>query len=86
MPSGKDILAAYSRAGEDFLAFKLKDMFLKLETPEDVAAHNAMQAEVMLMLGEDYVKFYKFLAHSILEKRAQQSMLKIIANSILMKG
>jgi len=39
--------------------------------------------EVMAMVGDEPVKFYRVLAYSILEKEAKKSLLKKVAESIL---
>lgn len=87
MPDGSAIAAAYGRAGNGFLAFKLEGMFRHLETPEDIALHNVIQREVMLMMGDDKQKldaFYRLLEHKLLNRKikARWSFAKMVANLI----
>ncbi len=94
MPDGKAIASAYRRAGIDFLAYKLEPMFRKLETPEEVALHNALYGEIILMVGKSKAEvnlFYRVLANTILakwakkkkEKKTIKSFAKMVAESIL---
>ena len=90
MSDGKAIASAYGRAGQGFLAFRLEGMFRQLKTPEDIALHNAIQREVMLMVGKDAGgkdEFYRMLEHRLLnpDKRPRWSFTKMVAN-ILTKG
>ena len=93
MPDGKAIASAYRRAGIDFLAYKLEPMFRKLETPEEVALHNALYGEIILMVGKSKAEanlFYRVLANTRLTKRVKKkakrtirSVAKMVAESIL---
>ncbi len=84
MMDGKELLAGYERAGNDFLAYRLEPMFRQLKSPEDVALHNVVQQEVMAMVtGKDNVnRFYRLMARSLIEKQAKRSFLKIAAEAI----
>ncbi len=85
MLNGKLLAEGYRRAGSDFLANRLEGMFRILKTPEDVALHNVVMGEILQMVGSEKVdanKFFKVLAHNILEKEAKESLLKKVAKSI----
>ncbi len=87
MLDGKAIAAAYARAGNSFCAFRLEGMFRQLKTPEDVALHNAIQREVMLIIGNEKVeknRFYRMIEHGLLERdtKARWSFAKIVAKAI----
>ncbi len=87
MPDGKAIVAAYERAGNSFLAYRLEGMFRQLKTPEDVALHNALQREVMLMIGNDNKdkdSFYRMVEHGLLERdrKARWFFTKMVAKAI----
>jgi hypothetical protein len=85
MLDGKSISAAYGRAGSDFLANRLEGMFREIKTPEDIALHNVILKEVIAMIGDQPVKFYRVLAHSILlkESKAKKSLYRKVVDSIL---
>ncbi len=92
MPDGKAKASAYRRAGIDFLGSRLEGMFRALTTPEDIALHNVIQQEVMLIVGKDEViKFYQTLANILLQERAKKKrekrtikrFAKMVAESIL---
>lgn len=90
MPDGNALAAAYGRAGQGLLAFRLEGMFRQLKTPEDMALHNVVQKEVMLMIGETDMEkdsFYRLLEHMLLDrkKKARWSFAKMVEN-ILTKG
>lgn len=83
---GKAISAAYGRAGNDFLAHSLEGMFRELRTPEDVALHNVIQRDVMLMVGDSAVKFYRVLGNLLetkVERKARRSFRDVVAEAIL---
>jgi len=86
MPDSKSLSAAYRRAGEDFLATRLEGMFREIKTPDDIALHNVILKEVMLMIDDtkkgEALMFYRILAHSLLEKEAKRGFLKKVAKSI----
>lgn len=87
MDDGKTLSAGYREAGSDFLATRLDGMFRQLKTPEDVALHNLLQREVMLMVGDEPVMFLQSITHTLLRKRAQKKkrrkFRRIVAESIL---
>ena len=77
---------AYRRAGNDFLAKDLECMFRVIRTPEDMAAHNFVQAKVFEMIGQEKIHgnmFYRALSHKLLLKRAKQSFLQKVAAVIV---
>ncbi len=84
MMDGKELLASYERAGNDFLASRLEGAFRLLKTPEDVALHNVIVKEVLVMVtGKEQVnRFYRLMARGLLEKQAKRSFLKIAAEAI----
>lgn len=87
MPDGKAIASAYASAGNSFLAYRLEGMFRQLKTPEDVALHNAIQREVMLMIGKEKLEkdsFYRMIEHDLLERgtKARWSFAKTVAKAI----
>jgi hypothetical protein len=47
-----DLIDAYRRAGENFLAYRLEKMFAEIKTEADRALHNEIAAEIGLMIGE----------------------------------
>lgn len=83
MMDGKELLAAYERAGNDFLASRLEGSWRLLKTPEDVALHNVIVKEVIAMVtGKDNVnKFYRLMARGLIDKQAKRSFLKIAAEA-----
>ncbi len=82
--TGKKLAAGYRQAGEDFLAGTLRGMFRPIVTPEDMALHNLILGQVLLMVGEEPRQFFRTLAHEILlEKKAKKSLLKKVAKSIM---
>ena len=83
MADGKDLAAAYRRAGYDFLASRLEGLFRKISNDEDIALHNVIQKEVMSMVGDQPVKFFQALAHKVLEERAKRSFRQMVSESIL---
>lgn len=90
MTDGTALASAYGRAGQGLLAFRLEGMFRQLKTPEDMALHNVIQKEVMLMIGEkDFERdsFYRLLEYELLDrkKKARWSFAKMVEN-ILTKG
>lgn len=87
MPDGKAIASAYGRAGNSFLAYRLEGMFRQLKTPEDVALHNSIQREVMLMIGNEKMEkdsFYRMVEHDLLDRdrKARWSFAKTVAKAI----
>ncbi len=84
MMDGKELLASYERAGNDFLASRLEGAFRLLKTQEDVALHNVIVEEILAMVsGKEKVNtFYRLMARSLFEKQAKRSFLKIAAEAI----
>ena len=86
MLSGRATIEAYGRAGSDFLADRIADMFQKIETKEQQALHNVILDEVMTMIGNDPAnqkKFYQHLAHKIIEQK-KKTWLKYVCESIML--
>ena len=81
---GKELLAGYERAGNDFLASRLEGAFRLLKTQDDVALHNVIVEEILAMVtGKENVnRFYRLMARSLLEKQAKRSFLKMVAEAI----
>ena len=81
---GKELLAGYEQAGNDFLASRLEGAFRLLKTQEDVALHNVIVEEILAMVtGKENVnRFYRLMARSLLEKQAKRSFLKMVAEAI----
>lgn len=52
MNDNRAIIKGYSQAGDDFLAEKLKKVFMILRTPEDMALHNDMVRDIQLMVED----------------------------------
>ena len=68
MKTKKVIIRGWNDAGEIFLAEKLKKVFCLLDTPEDVALHNDMVEDVMIMVGDKPNYFRRIVARIILSK------------------
>ena len=85
MQDGKAISGAYRRAGNDFLAQRLEGMFRVLKTPEDIALHNVIQKEIMLMVGDEPIQFYRALAFRLLDgrKKARRKFRRWVAEAIM---
>ena len=82
---GKTLKNSYYRAGEDFLAFRLEKMFRVIRTEADIALHNDMLSEVLLMIDDKPDEFFRGLAHKILnrEKKAKKSFLSMISEQLI---
>ena len=63
---GKGIHVAYMKAGADFLAYRMQRLFTKIETPEDIALHNDVLKEVLLIVSGKEQEFFKTLAEDML--------------------
>jgi hypothetical protein len=62
----KGIYTAYQLAGQEFLAYRLGKLFVKIETPEDMALHNDVLAEVLQIIQGEEQSFFTDMAHIIL--------------------
>ncbi len=52
MNGNKIIIQGYTQAGDDFLAHKLRKVFMLLTTPDEVAEHNDMIRDIQIMVGD----------------------------------
>lgn len=86
MLSGRKKLEAFDRAGSDFLADRLADMFQKIETSEQQALHNVILEEMMSMIGDDTSTrkmFFQALAHKILDQKRKSFIKKVVETIFL---
>jgi len=85
---GKGIYRGYRQAGQDFLAYRLAKLFIRIETPADIALHNDILAEVLQIVHGEEKGFFKDLAGIILYKRdkPQKRFLFRVAGKILELG
>ena len=65
---GKGLYKAYRGAGTGYLAYRLGRLFVKIETPEDIALHNDILSEVLKMIGGEEQQFLKAIAEDLLHK------------------
>lgn len=91
MIDGKALAASYGMAANGLLAFRLEGMFRQLKTPEDVALHNVIQKEVMLMIGDKNTEkdeFYRLLEHKILnrDRKPRWTFANMVAGILTKKG
>jgi len=84
----RGIYRAYQKAGADFLGYRLAKLFVKIETPEDIALHNDVLSEVLQIIEGEERQFFKRLAEILLYKRVnkQKRFLFMIACLILNIG
>ena len=75
------LVKSYQGAGADFLAYRLAKLFKQIKTPEDIALHNEILDEVMLMIEPNNAVFMRELARVILY--APKNFLKSVANRIM---
>lgn len=57
---------AYQKAGPDFLAYRMGKLFVKIETPEDIALHNDILSEVLQIIEGHETTFFKGMADYLL--------------------
>ena len=62
----KGIYRGYQQAGANFLAYRLGKIFTKIETPEDIALHNDVLAEVLQIIYTEEKSFFRTIAEQIL--------------------
>ena len=88
MSNGRGIYRAYHQAGQDFLAYRLGNLFVKIETPADIALHNDVLDEVMEIIRGEEQSFFKDIAHIILyvKEEPRKRLLFRIAGKILEIG
>ena len=79
---------AYHRAGQEFLAYRLANLFVKIETPADIALHNDVLAEVLQIVEGEETGFFRDMAGIILyaKEDRKKRMLFWIAGKILNTG
>lgn len=51
MTSGRGLFHLYQNGGIEFLGYKLERLFSKIENESDVALHNDIVQDVMLIIG-----------------------------------
>lgn len=66
MTSGRGLYQSYRKVGEDFLAYRLEKLFVKIETPADIALHNDILSEVLVIIEGEETQFFKGIATAIL--------------------
>lgn len=57
---------SYQRAGPDFLAYRMEKLFVKIETPKDIALHNDILSEVLRIIERRETTFFKDMAEMVL--------------------
>lgn len=62
----KIISDAYNNAGSEFLAYRLTQVFAKIETQNDIALHNDVMREIDLMVQGSVEELLKDIADRIL--------------------
>ncbi len=88
MLSGRARIEAYHRAGSDFLADRIADMFQKIETKEQQALHNVILDEVMSMIGNDpdvQKMFFQSIAQKMLDQK-RKTFINYVVESIKLIG
>jgi hypothetical protein len=71
MSNGRGIYRGYQQAGQDFLAYRLGKLFVKIETPADIALHNDVLAEVLQIIAGEEKRFFKDMAHILLHAKEE---------------
>lgn len=84
----KGLLKAYQGAGEGYLAYRLGRLFTRIETPEDMALHNDILEEVLLLVEHNQGGLINLVANTILfrwtlEKRAKKKFLVQVARRVM---
>ena len=72
----KGIYLAYSKAGTAFLAMKMQRLFTKLETPEDIALHNDILADVLAIINGEEKMFFRAIDQILFQKVDKESKKK----------
>jgi len=88
MSNGKGLARAYQSAGQDFLAYRLEKLFVRIETPADIALHNDILAEVLQIIAGEEKGFFKDMAGIILyvgDDREKRFLFRV-AGKILQLG
>ncbi len=72
------VTSQYRRAGKEFLATKHMQMFRRIETPEDMARHNVILHDVLIMMGDEpnRWKIYEQIAGAFLHETPRQKKQK----------
>jgi hypothetical protein len=79
----KDFLIdSYRRAGADYLAYRLADMFTEIKNEADVVRHNATLKEVNVMIGDKPMTFMKSLFYIVVPE-PKEKFLRRVASYIL---
>jgi len=86
--TGCGIYRSYQRAGQDFLAYRLAKLFVRIETPTDIALHNDVLAEVLQIVHGEEKAFFKDMAGILLyqPENKQKRFLFRVAGKILEIG
>jgi hypothetical protein len=72
MTSGKGLYKSYQKAGEDFLTYRMEKLFVRIETPEDIALHNDILSEVLQMIEGEETQFFRGIATAVLYPRVNK--------------
>ena len=88
MTNGRGLYQSYRNVGEDFLAYRLEKLFVKIETPVDIALHNDILSEVLQMIEGEETKFFRGIATAILYPKVnrRKRFLFRVAGQILRIG
>ncbi len=78
MLSGRARLIGYTRAGSDFLADRIADMFQKIDSSEKQALHNVILQEMMSMVEGNEKMFFQCLAQKLLEQKRKTFIQKVV--------
>lgn len=81
MKKDQIIIHGYARAGDDFLAHKLRKVFTLLKTPEDMALHNDMIRDIQSMIGDVGANDLRRSTAGMLINRSENFLLRV-ANRI----
>lgn len=78
------LIRGYQSAGRDFLAYRLQRLFFHIQTPDDIALHNDVLEEVMVLIEHDPKSFFQWFADELLcRPKPKTKLLKRMANYIL---
>ena len=66
--TGRAIYRAYHQAGADFLAYRLEKLFVRIETQDEIALHNDVLKEVLLIVHGEEKSFFESMSDAILYK------------------
>ena len=68
----KGLFVLYSKAGSDFLAYKLEKIFSRIENAEDMALHNDILKDVLDIVESKETGFFRDMASLILRKKPER--------------